>query len=491
MFKIIYMMIVLVYCISGLALRDFAGDYSSARIKILTTCAKSPGICKLTELHKAVLEGNVEVIRQLVQEGADLNAVAKQNWTAAHFAVLHESRDILDWVYAFGSSDKALDLNQATPEQLWSLTHLSDSHRINMWDEDTQSVKQIDSNEFTRLTGARFIERIKMSPMTLAREWLTGFKVNPQTWGNSKKYQLQDQNSVYIRKMPGHVGYGLYALRDFEPGEVIGEYQGEWIGKLAKGREAEYATQSINGFHLRGYVPFSAHGFPNSALWPAKYLNGVKLNEVLVANQGIQANQPIMWNYLTHDVAWKYYQEQMTDELDRYISKNGLRFTSRALDTHVDIVMYVLTTPSVFLRLLFEDKMSQADLDWILKEKLLARQSESLSTVQRFIEDYLTAISKLSQLNRQNLKGFLASKAREGNVQILFQILANIDSVCSDSRQSGWLSLLGFGSEKTCETNHMELYWFKVWNTFCKQNITPGAGNCEELKKMLPENYEL
>ncbi|MEI6790847.1 MAG: ankyrin repeat domain-containing protein [Myxococcaceae bacterium] len=496
MFRITNICLVIAFGFSAFALRDFGSEYTPARQKILKSCAAIKANCKLTPLHLAVLNGDLPEIQNLANQGADLNATARQKWTPAHFATLHSDRAILDILYSLGADENALDSNRATPKQLWNLTHIEDSYRVNIWDENTQSVQQIDSTEFTRLTGARFIESLKMSPQTLAVEWLKGFPVRQklqQALAFVEPHQaLANQDHVYLKKMPGIAGYGLYALRDFQPGEIVGEYQGEWVGKKSKVEDNEYATQEINAAHLRGYVAFSAHGLPNAYLTASERVSGLRVNELLVVGQPIRAHQPIMWNYLTHDVVWKNYQEQLSDVLDEYVSQNGLQ-----LSHHNDMILYVYTTPSVFFRLLFEDKISKDDLAEIIKNKKLIQYSPtqellpSYTTLQTSLEDYLDRIKRLDGESQQNLKRFLALKAREGNIPVLMTMLWNIETVCVNSNQDSWLTWIGWRSHEICDEFSIGIDWYTMWNEFCKQSLAPGLGNCEELRNMVAENREL
>ncbi|MEI6806361.1 MAG: ankyrin repeat domain-containing protein [Myxococcaceae bacterium] len=504
MLKLLNKFLLISVSFSALALRDFVREYTPSRERILSACEKPKNVCNLKPLHEAVLRGDLEKIKLLVAEGADINAEARQKWTPAHFAVLYQGRSILELLFSLGANKEALDSNRATPEQIWNLTHLKDSLLINIWDEESQTVQQIDSKQFTALTGAKFVESVKMSPKTLANEWVKGFPISNSVQAilsTSKAHKpLKNQSDVYLRKMPGISGYSLYALRDFEPGEIVGEYQGEWTGKPNTQSTNEYATQAIDAAKLRGYVAFSPHGFPNTFLEPSEYLNGLRSNEVLLVSQPIKAHQPIMWNYRTHSVVWQYYQEQLPDVLDGYVSKNGLQYSQadvRGALSHFNIISYIYTTPSVFFRLVFEDKISNEDLTDIVRNKKLVQHASSkehlasFETIQELLEDYLERIKRLDHKSRLNLKQFLASRAREGNIQVLIQMLANIEIVCENSNQDSWLSMLGLSSHKVCDESLIELHWYKLWIGLCKQELAPGFGNCKELEDLIPSFAEL
>ena len=89
MFRITNICLVIAFGFSAFALRDFGSEYTPARQKILKSCAAIKANCKLTPLHLAVLNGDLPEIQNLANQGADLNATARQKWTPAHFATLH------------------------------------------------------------------------------------------------------------------------------------------------------------------------------------------------------------------------------------------------------------------------------------------------------------------------------------------------------------------------------------------------------------------
>jgi hypothetical protein len=474
--------------------RNFSGEYSKARELILKSCEAASQKCALTDLHRAVLQGDVSQIKQLVEQGAQLDAPAKHRWTAAHFASLHEDSVILDLLFELDASKKSLDVNKGTPEDLWKLTHLFEGQKINFWDESSQSVVQISAEEFEKLTGARFVESTKMSPKTLAEQWLQGFKKHPKNVPMAIQRIPKFQDGVYIKKMPGNIGYGIYALRAFKANEVIGEYQGEWVGELIK-EDAEYSTQNINGAHLRGYVPFSAHGFPNAALEPISQQKGMSANEILIAKTAIRPHQPIMWNYGTHDIVWKVYQEQLPDVLDRYILRHGLGLQSNNPqanhEQHINILTYVLTTPTVFIRLLLENKIPKYDLELIFNQNLMARATAQTSQAGSFIDlesrirKSLAYLEKMDSQSRQNVFQFLASKAREGNQQIIAQVLGNIEALCEESVQNSWGSLLGLQEHSVCSYEKIEKFWLKMWLLFCDKYKDSPMADCKSLYPLL------
>lgn len=98
-------------------------------------------------LHEAVVHGDIERVKTLVTQGADVNE--KERWhrsTPLHWAVLHRQRDIMEFLLTKGSHVNAGDINSNTPLHFAAvigyatgaellLEHGADIHRKNRYDE--------------------------------------------------------------------------------------------------------------------------------------------------------------------------------------------------------------------------------------------------------------------------------------------------------------------------------------------------------------------
>jgi hypothetical protein len=480
----------LIWTSSAFALRNFDGEYTQAQNRVLEGCssAKSAAICKLAPLHKAVLAGNLQKITDLHSQGANLDAKAKSGWTASHFAAaFHEHEDVLKLLVSLGANQTILELKRGTPGQLWQMTHLSDSHLINVWNEDKQAVQQISADEFLALTRSRFIEATKISPLTLAKEWLASFPPRAPDYESSKVtaampffkkltalYQdtrlVQDQ--VYLKRVNDNVGFGLYALKGFEAGQIIGEYQGEFTGKLDRS-DADYATQTIQGRHLRGYVAMAADGLPNSMMFSPLNSRGWSEPGVLVALRQIEADEPLLWSYAGHDIVWEVYQEQNQDELNGYIGQYGFKMP-RGLATideqrNMQVVGYVMMTPLVFMRLFFDGRIGVKDIGHVRMMRSFLKP-----VFQTFHEQFDQFVTKLPRSKEKLavLKTFMLSKIAEGNVAILYQFIAS------------------FNADMPLTAGSLSAKWNDEWEFFCAEwphsehyTETSNRGNCDALKR--------
>ncbi|MES2504500.1 MAG: SET domain-containing protein-lysine N-methyltransferase [Myxococcota bacterium] len=447
------------------AYRSFDSEYEQASKKILGSCTaseKAKKLCKLTPVHKAVLAGNLKALKDLAADGAKIDGLARSGFTPAHFAALAADRKMLDTLYDLGASRTVRDANGGTPDEIWNRTHIEDA-QVNLWNDELSAVEAITGEEFTSRTGARFVTSIKISPLTLAKEWMDGFRPVPSGViaafkdGITKSYRSFEADrspKLYIKKVDDAVGYGLFASQDFKKGDIIAEYEGEWMRKPPT-VDSDYNTPNVDGAHLRGYAAFAAHGLPNAFHTQHPKTGGLQMVEVLVASRDIKAHEAIMWNYGTHEIIWEMYKEQSPAKLDAHILKNGLKFASTGFSwenmDNQNIFVYVMQTPTVFFRLLFEQRIPADELQFILEHELLGMGSHDpiFAALRTRTIEAIRLTDGMGQAERKVLWDFLAERAAEGNSQIFIQFLGSIQK---------YLPML---------PKYSDLAWRKTWVDTC------------------------
>lgn len=74
-----------------------------------------------TSLHRAVIFGNVERIRKLIDSGMDVNAKDNIGWTPLHIAACKASEDVIAVLLDAGADPLAASSNGVTPIKLAEL----------------------------------------------------------------------------------------------------------------------------------------------------------------------------------------------------------------------------------------------------------------------------------------------------------------------------------------------------------------------------------
>lgn len=70
---------------------------------------------KLTLLHNATASNHTEMAKFLLSQGADAEAVTKDNVTPLHMAAQNDNVEIIKMLLAYGAKVNAMDLNGLTP----------------------------------------------------------------------------------------------------------------------------------------------------------------------------------------------------------------------------------------------------------------------------------------------------------------------------------------------------------------------------------------
>ncbi len=74
-----------------------------------------PRTDKKTALHIAALIGNIDVVRFLIDQGADVSAITSDQSTPAHLAAAHGNTSVLEVLLDAEGSSNAKDIKGRTP----------------------------------------------------------------------------------------------------------------------------------------------------------------------------------------------------------------------------------------------------------------------------------------------------------------------------------------------------------------------------------------
>ncbi len=367
----------------------------------------------VTAMHLAVLMEDWKAIEWLFNmDPSLLNIPDKNGWIPAHFTSLHKTDGVLKFLEAKGSSPTKINLQKITAQSLWIRSHLTktSAQRIHFWDKKTSSLLEIDGDEFYDRTNSHFVEHAKINPVSLAKSWLSKFETDydfsshpiplafKDSIENYAKEDLQSFSDLYLKKKTGHrsknIGYGVFAKRAFKVGEVIGDYQGEWVGfeEVARrqydpqyDKTSEYCTANIDASKLRGYMAFVNDGAPNIAFYAIQNTDGFSISEILIVIKDIEADEEILWDYgalypLKED--FENYKEISPESVDEFLKDKSLLDQIKATDDRKvfsfayedgdgsdhdfqyrsSMLKYIFHTPPVHYRLFKNGKITVQDI---------------------------------------------------------------------------------------------------------------------------------
>uniref|UniRef100_A0A670Y6W1 Ribonuclease L n=1 Tax=Pseudonaja textilis TaxID=8673 RepID=A0A670Y6W1_PSETE len=105
-----------------------------------------------TELNTAVKNGDLMLVRQLLEDGADINAKVEYGWTPLHSAVQINSKKIVKFLLEKGADPLARKDNGATPFILAGLT--GNVKLLKLFLDKGSSINECDINGFTAFMEA-------------------------------------------------------------------------------------------------------------------------------------------------------------------------------------------------------------------------------------------------------------------------------------------------------------------------------------------------
>ncbi len=484
--KQLFVALILTVSLNGFSARECeifsSADYAEAQEIFLKNYARVPGV---TALHIAAAKGDLEGIEKALVAGIDINALDSRKFTAAHFAALREDSAAFDLLKEKGANLKLRNKWYAGAADFLKVVHLADPklQRINFWDENAQSVTQIDGVEFCEQTGATFVDGVKLRPQTAMRIWAEETKGENASRPNLSKTNLDvasrrsPYTDFYIKKISdkygNNLGFGLFANRDFQPGEVLSLYEGEWA---FEGHNPEYQLTKIDATKLRGYLGFAADGAPNAFVVPLPDRHGVPQSSYALAIQPISKDDGIMWDYGQHDIKWEMYSELAPQKVKDYLGSINLAQWAQSDEAqapdasvqgmaNLNIFAYIANTPVVFIRLALEGIIDAEDLSVMhrLATTIGGLPQQSFNLLLRG----LALVKKSPQVHK-----YFLDKADEGNVSILLNTMV-------------YIGQLG----KSVTMNDAQEHWDYIQDHICglKLDESGRRGGCYLLKKFKDE----
>ncbi|XP_058034741.1 2-5A-dependent ribonuclease isoform X2 [Ahaetulla prasina] len=106
----------------------------------------------MAELNAAVKKGDLKLVRQLVEDGADINAKVESGWTPLHSAVQINSNEIVNFLLKNGADPFARKDNGATPFILAGMT--GNVKLLKLFLDKGSCINEYDINGFTAFMEA-------------------------------------------------------------------------------------------------------------------------------------------------------------------------------------------------------------------------------------------------------------------------------------------------------------------------------------------------
>jgi Ankyrin repeats (many copies) len=345
----------------------------------------------LTDLHMAVIQGDLQSAEKLLKEGVQVNALDKRKWTPFHFATLLKNTRMADLLETHGANKDILNDIGATALDLYWFTIGTKRFPKNnepLRLQDTQG-HNFTEESYERLTKSKYVENQRVTRTALIKEWRDENGPSPSerlpflreveqkylTFAEGKRECHILQESCYNDagvKLDQSAGLGIFAARNYKAGEVLGEY----LGKVSeKPTRSDYAIEgNIDGRFYSNEMTRINDACPNVVLVPLSNCRGRPSRKIFLTAEPIKKGEQFCWNYGFHDVKLGPYQELRPIALRNFVEENrnlkplilemaiNLGVTQQVTFTEFSLfekLRYLLSTPSVFFTLILEGKLDK------------------------------------------------------------------------------------------------------------------------------------
>lgn len=386
---------------------------------------------ELAPLHLATILNQEVWVSLLLAAGADPNVQDHRKWTPLHHAALVGNRQIIKTLLLDKRTDSSLlTVTKGSYKDILHLVELphTDPNEFLpiLWENTKGKIRRLTHRQFREKTGAVYLRENYVSRKWLVDEWRSGSKAEKESissacWEHTeqvfkKKYHqfqlnppvhrvrkvTRDDNNQVLKHTPG---FGLFADRDYEPNEIIGEY----LAKIGKHQANDYSLgRDWDASGFGNAMRLINDAYPNVQILTLSNLNHLAERHLITTISKIKKGDQICLDYTSsHRIKISPYIELRPAALRQFIANFDMeKFRS-----------YTVPLPGTkgFLDIVFAKAIQDVQL------KYLVHTSGLLFTL------VWEGAAKISQLQQIVNYGFSREKKSDGNLEARENQLLLID----------------------------------------------------------------
>lgn len=449
----------------------------------------------LTPLMTCVILDDVPTAKYLVNRKVSVLQKDFSDWTVFHHAAIKGNQTMLAILKS------AEEVQTQNPEDLknnWGLTYVMMEHLLkrtpplseqpvfNYFDETSQQViHKASAQKFYELTQARYVQESLVRHDYFLDQWenFTGDDFNRSLFVCLKSYVEKNYTKyktaipdIYLKR--SSIGWGVYADRDIQPGEIVVHYAGEYVKKDSK---SVYYAEHVDGKNFRNLGPLVNDGIPN--LIPVHVTLDHLPTIVYVSTSFIQKDCELFIDYgFIHSVKNGPYSCKNLDALILRLSEQGgIKKIFRSIETLLDFdeerylqdfqkslslaylkstFSYIFQTPSVLLDLVLHQSIPSEDLQFFFhiphffgfndylnlsKFPYLKRLLEEILHIARDYEEKIVYLAESSLdddvLLYDEIQAFFLSLSGEFDVVsrlLIYRYILDLENI---NQRGGWSSI--------------------------------------------------
>lgn len=372
-------------------------------------------------LHQLVREGDLDGVKRVVLQGADLCFQDERRWTALHHAALLPDSEIYEFLLQQGMI-KGLDLENlrndlnGTPRDFLKLTGRQKTLPPQFYFEENGIMQEGSDELFYNLTKAYLTAEIFATQEDLLVQWQEGLSLQPSTREKVYDKMFSSGYFAYCKKAPRvylkkadvsgiDAGYNLHAYEKILKGSVVAEYTGRQVSPGQKDGSS-YLFGPINAQSQRGLAAMIADGFPNVfPVWLYRK-RGMPVRIIFVALEDILPGDVLCFNYgPNHSVKLLPHGEFRKESMAAFFKNNSLQSLAKEamklleehpaelgwkktlrLEACASRLQYLFQTPSTLKGLLQEKIVEKQEViclfkDYRIRRELLLLKGEDLAAL--------------------------------------------------------------------------------------------------------------
>lgn len=341
---------------------------------------------QLSPLHIAILIQRRDFVSALVNAGVDIDVRDHRDWTPLHHAALMGDKENIQFLKAHGADKDVLTDFEGTYRDILRLTsdpqqNGTDIIPIVLKTTDGK-VEALTHQKFKDLTRACYLEENYAERSWLIQQWKEPtykhsaimdplfsrlkeqYKREFHTSPNFEMQKITCDDSQ--RKLDSSPGFGLFAAKSYEKGDILGEYKAH-IGP--EDLHDEYTMDKWwQARHYRNAMAMINDGYPNTHAIKVVNVRGLPFRMLMVAISPIEKGEQICFNYGTlHLVKVQSYAELRGEALRKMINSFDPKTKKRSKDPFPQWQLkYVSDTPIVLFNIIWDGSVTiQKAMDFI------------------------------------------------------------------------------------------------------------------------------
>ena len=461
------------------------------------------GPLQITPLGVVAMKGDLKVAKQLIDAGCRVDLADGHLCTPFHYAAMNGDQAMIDLLL---EASKVENVAAAALRNQWGATYEETQHlfipqfppadqKVFLYQTAEGDIVSGTAAEFEQMTGAKYSDRIFLTPEFLIEEWLSldSSKAKSEELNQilKQKYEiyLQKPPELYLVKNEAIQGYDVYTNEDIAIGQVIVPYSGLMTTEKHPG--VAYHFDGTEAIFQRNLGPMINDGLPNCFPIPMSDVQGIPRSEVFIALKDLPKGTRLLWNYgISYSGKFQHHLELNAGEMETAFKKTPLKEFVKAIqkisknrgkksesleqilsnEEKISKLRYLIHTPSAIVSLIIKGIINGEELARILKDPTFVSAMEIPENMLLPVETSINIATQYQKIQKDMQKK---------NSKIGKEMIDLVDQLFSETSVVATLETLQLVAEQL-PGNPSRKDWSQI-----KEDLLKGAKNLANVRRLL------